>query len=208
MSIKCADLITKYPNEWQAATVHPFLDQCADGSIKPQQFNTWLLQDYHFVTDFTRLLSNALTVAPVAHFDVLLSGLQALQDELNWFREKAAERELSLDVERQETCQTYCAWMQGWRAQPYAVQATAIWAIELAYNQGWQRPGPMKAPYTEFADRWGNPLFTEYVKLLEQQADEALTAASPETQAEAEAAFKQVALQEKAFWQMAFAGEA
>ena len=205
MSVKCAELIHKYPKEWEEAAVHPFLDQCADGSIQAQQFNTWLLQDYHFVTDFTRLLAKTLAAAPVAHFDVLLSGLHALQDELNWFREKAAERDLSLDVERQETCKTYCAWMQQWGEQAYAVQATAVWAIELAYNQGWQRPGPMKAPYAEFADRWGNPLFTEYVKLLEQQADEALAAASPEVQAEAEAAFKEVALQEKAFWQMAFA---
>jgi thiaminase/transcriptional activator TenA len=29
-------------------------------------------------------------------------------------------------------------------------------------------------PYTEFAERWGNPGFTDYVKLLEQQADKVL----------------------------------
>lgn len=206
MAIICASLIEKYPKEWKEATTHPFLDQCADGSIQPREFNTWLLQDYHFVTDFTRLLAKTLAIAPVAHFDVLLSGLQALQDELSWFREKAAERHLSLDVDRQATCKTYCAWMMQCSEQSYAVQATALWAIELAYNQGWQQPGPMKAPYTEFADRWGNPLFTEYVKRLEQQADEALTGAAPDVQAKAEAAFKHVALHEKAFWQMAFTG--
>ncbi len=204
MSITCADLTKKYPHEWEQATVHPFLDQCADGSIQPQQFQTWLVQDYHFVTDFTRLLAKTLATAPVAHFDVLLSGLHALQDELNWFRVKAAERGLTLDVERQEACTRYCTWMQQWSEQAYAVQATAVWAIELAYNQGWQRPGPMKVPYAEFAERWGNTLFTEYVKQLEQQADEALAAASPDIQADAEAAFKEVALQEKSFWQMAF----
>lgn len=67
MSITCAALIEKYPHEWKNATEHPFLDQCADGTIQPQQFNTWLLQDYHFVTDFTRLVANTLAIAPVAH---------------------------------------------------------------------------------------------------------------------------------------------
>jgi thiaminase/transcriptional activator TenA len=84
------------------------------------------------------------------------------------------------------------------------VQATGLWAVELAYNQGWQLPGPMPEPYTEFADRWGNPGFTDYVKLLEQQADEMLSNASPEVQKEAEQTVMTVAQFEKAFWQMAF----
>ncbi len=50
----------------------------------------------------------------------------------------------------------------------YPVQATAFWAIELAYNQGWQLPGAMVPPYDEFANRWGNAGFTVYVKQLEQ----------------------------------------
>ncbi len=205
MSMKCEELTIKYSTEWEEATRHPFLDQCAMGTIQPLQFNTWLLQDYHFVTAFTRLLARILTKAPVAHFDVLLSGLHALQDELNWFREKAVERKLSLDVERQQVCKDYCSWMGQWGEQHYAIQSTVIWAIELAYNQGWQLPGTMKAPYDEFAERWGNPLFTEYVKQLEQQANEALASAPASVQADAEAAFKEVTLQEKAFWQMAFA---
>jgi len=36
--------------------------------------------------------------------------------------------------------------------------------LSLLYNQGWHRVMPL--PYTEFADRWGNAGFTEYVKLF------------------------------------------
>lgn len=204
MALTCAQLLKAHPNLWRGATVHPFLSQCQDGSILTTQFNTWLVQDYWFVTDFTRFVGRVLAAAPVSHFDGLLSGLSALQDELNWFRDKAAERSLDLDAPRQNTCLIYCDFMGNLVNQPYPVQAIAVWAIEYAYNQGWQLPGAMTAPYDEFADRWGNTGFTEYVQLLAAQADEVLAIADPATQRQAEATFERVALLEKAFWQMAY----
>ncbi|MDB9524726.1 TenA family transcriptional regulator [Oscillatoria sp. CS-180] len=204
MPLTCESLLSAHPDIWHAATVHPFLTQCQEGTIRPAQFNTWLVQDYRFVTEFTRFLGRTLAAAPDQDLDILLSGLNALQDELNWFRDKAAERSLNLDTPRQPTCQTYCEFMGSLVNVPYAVQATALWGIEYAYNQGWQLPGKMPAPYDEFADRWGNPGFTDYVKLLAQQADAALETVPQPVQAAAEAAFLRVAVLEKDFWQMAY----
>lgn len=64
------------------------------------------MQDYWFVLEFTRLANWTLAIAPTEHLDVLLSGLSALKDELNWFQDKAMERQLDLNVPRQVTCQT------------------------------------------------------------------------------------------------------
>ncbi len=207
MSLTCAQLLQKYPQLWQEATVHPFLQQCKTGEIRPSQFNTWLVQDYLFVVDFTRLAARLLAASPVEHFDTLLAGLGAIKAELNWFREKAEERSLTLNTAKQPTCETYCQFMAELAEQPYAVQATAFWAIEYAYNQGWQLPGAMTPPYDEFADRWGNPGFTVYVQLLAQQADDALQVAPEAVQQQAEQAFQTVAQLEKEFWQMAFNAE-
>ena len=204
MTLTCQQLLTSYRNEWQAATVHPFLSQCKEGTIRASQFNTWLVQDYLFVTEFTRFVGRALAAAPVAHFDNLLSGLTALQNELNWFRTKATERSLDLATVRQLTCQRYCHFMGSLVNTSYPVQAVALWAIEYSYNQGWQLPGTMPAPYGEFADRWGNSGFTEYVQLLADQADKALATASSVVQHQAETVFLQVAALEKDFWQMAY----
>ncbi|MEO0648874.1 MAG: TenA family transcriptional regulator, partial [Cyanobacteria bacterium J06650_10] len=85
-----------------------------------------------------------------------------------------------------------------------AVQATAFWAIERSYNQGWKQHSPMSEPYAEFADRWGNDSFSDYVTVLEQQADSALATASEAEKERAKTAFLQVAQLEKDFWQMAF----
>ncbi len=208
MSLTCQQLLTQYPNEWQTATVHPFLAECQQGTIQPHQFNTWLVQDYHFVIEFTRLAASLIQTAPAEHLDTLLSGIIALKDELNWFRGKATERQLNLDQPLQPTCKIYRQFMADLAQQPYPVKAVGFWAIELAYNQGWQGHSPMPKPYTEFADRWGNVAFTTYVELLARQADGALQGTDETIQAEAKAVFLRVASLEKDFWQMAYAGGA
>lgn len=204
MALTCQQLLETHQLLWQTAIVHPFLTQCRTGEILPRQFNTWLVQDYLFVVEFTRMAAHLLATAPVHHFDTLLSGLTALKNELEWFRDKAEERQLDLKTTKQPTCIAYCDYMASLATSPYAVQATAFWAIELAYNQGWQQPGRMVPPYDEFADRWGNAGFSEYVKLLENQANEALQSADEQIQQQAEAAFLQIAKLEKDFWQMAY----
>ncbi|WP_292703902.1 hypothetical protein [Nostoc sp. NMS2] len=115
---------------------------------------------------FTNSPDFQIASAPPQHFDVILGGLAALKDELNWFKEKATQRQLNLNIKKQPTCREYCEYMHSLADKPYPVQATAFWAIELAYNQGWQLPGNMPAPDNEFAQRWGNIDFTKYVKLL------------------------------------------
>jgi len=204
MSLTCQQLLQKHNHVWHKATIHPFLEQCKLGTIKPEQFNTWLVQDYLFVLEFTRLIGRVLAAAPTAHFDTLLSGASAIKDELAWFREKATARSLNLNTQKQPACNQYCHFMQTLWDMPYPVQATAFWAIELAYNQGWQLPGQMSGSYNEFAQRWGNPGFTEYVTLLEKQANQVLPEASESIQQQAESAFLQVAQLEAEFWQMAF----
>jgi formylaminopyrimidine deformylase / aminopyrimidine aminohydrolase len=207
MLLTCQQLLQTHQQAWNDATVHPFLTQCQTGEIQAQQFNTWLVQDYWFVVDFTRLTGRVLAAAPVQHFEVLLAAFGTLKEELSWFKTKSADRQLTLDIPLHPTCIEYCDYMAGLAAEPYAVQAVAYWAIECAYNQGWQRPGAMPAPYAEFADRWGNAGFTAYVKQLEQQADEALRSAPEEVQQQAERAFLEIAQLEKDFWQMAFSAD-
>ncbi|MGF1570101.1 MAG: TenA family transcriptional regulator [Nodosilinea sp.] len=203
-SLSCQTLLHTHNRAWQRATVHPFLTGCKEDTIHPAQFNTWLGQDYLFVQNFTRMVGRVLGVAPDNHLDALLGGLVALKDELLWFQVKAAERGLDLARPLQPICRQYCEFLASLAVAPYPVQATALWAIEYAYNQGWQLPGPMAPAYGEFADRWGNAEFTQYVNILAAQADEALANASPATQASAEAIFLRVAELEADFWQMAF----
>ncbi len=202
--MKTHEWLTQHEAIWNQAVIHPFLDHCRDGEIEPDAFHRWLVQDRLFVIELTRMAGRVLASAPETHMDVLLGGLTALKDELSWFREKAEERQLQLDVPMLPTCRVYCDLMHELAARPYPVQAAAFWAIERAYNEAWQRPGPMKAPYDEFADRWGNESFSDYVRQLAAQADVALAEASAALVKEAEQAFLKVAALEKDFWGMAW----
>lgn len=69
------------PQAWNEATVHPFFKQCKLGTIKPEQFNTWLVQDYLFVVEFTRLAARMLAVAPPEHFDILIGRFTVLKND-------------------------------------------------------------------------------------------------------------------------------
>lgn len=202
--IQTQQLLSAHPQAWHEATVHPFLQDCQQGTIQPDQFNTWLVQDYLFVVECTRMAARLLSHAPIAHFDVLLGGLGALKAELLWFQANAAQRQLDLQTPPQPTCATYCQFMEDLGAQPYALQAVGFWAIEAAYNQAWKSHSPMPAPYTDFGDRWGNPGFSAYVAELARQADEALAIAPPDLQSQAEVVFLDVTRLEKNFWQMAY----
>ena len=206
MTLTCQKLLDTYPDQWQNATVHPFLQQCQEGTILAAQFNTWLVQDYQFVLECTRMAARLLSAAPTSHFDVVLGGLGAIKTEILWFEANAARFHLDLAVERQPSCQEYCEFMASLGTQPYALQAVAFWAIEAAYNQAWRGHSPMPQPYTEFGDRWGNNDFTTYVINLAQQADEALAIANPDLERQAESIFLEVARLEREFWQMAYAG--
>jgi thiaminase/transcriptional activator TenA len=54
------------------------------------------LQDYLYVRGFVTFAGGVLASAPDKHIEVLLGGIGALTDEINWFRTKAQERGIEL----------------------------------------------------------------------------------------------------------------
>ena len=91
----------------------------------------------------------------------------------------AAQRGLDLMAPRSEAVKEYKRLLESYWDVPYPVHAAQLWAVEMAYNMGWRLPGPMRAPYNEFAERWGSDSFCKYVGALESQADKALESATP-----------------------------
>jgi len=83
--LSCADCYLQHEQAWDLALHHVFLNDCKHDNIRKSQFDTWLVQDFLFVREFTRLAANLLSVAPYSDFDVLLGGLVALKSELTWF---------------------------------------------------------------------------------------------------------------------------
>lgn len=106
--MSCAECFRQHEHTWDLALKHRFLFDCQHATIRRSQFDTWLVQDYLFVREFTRLAAVLLSKAPYSDFDVILGGIVALKSELTWFQEQAVKRNLSLDAKQQEANVQFC----------------------------------------------------------------------------------------------------
>lgn len=55
-----------------------------------------MLQDYFYVRGFTPFAGAVLACAPDKHLEVLVSGIAALTDEINWFKSTAEKKGIDL----------------------------------------------------------------------------------------------------------------
>ncbi len=192
-------LIESEAELWRAATHHPFLDGVRDGTLPPEEFACWLVQDYQFGAALTRVEARYLAGAPREDLALLAAGVQAMILELDWFEQKAAERELHLGAPLHATARAYIGYLYALCDQPYSVQLTALWALERAYLDAWRGARPGAEAFREFVERWTNDAFATYVAALEAATSRVL---GHNADAEREA-FRQVARYERAFWEMA-----
>jgi thiaminase len=191
-----SELTRRHPVAWRAAVDHPFLRGVRDGSLPPGAFDAWLRQDHIFVADLLGFQARLLAGAPRAARAVLAGGLVALEAELTWFEEHARRRGLPPAGTRHPTTEEYRRELERLLEEPFAVAMTGLWALELAYLEGWRGAAPGAPEYREFVEHWTVPEFAAYVAGLEAHA-----ADSPA----AEAAWLRIVDLERRFWDMALA---
>jgi thiaminase/transcriptional activator TenA len=196
------ELIADDAELWHAATHHPFLDGVRGGSLDPAAFSRWLVQDYHFALALTGAEGRYLANAPREDLGILAQGIQAMVAELAWFERKAAERGLDLAASLHPTVRAYADYLLATTYEPYAVQLTALWALERAYLEAWRTALPGASAYREYVEHWTNETYAAWVDSLEAAANRVLVrAGKPERDA-----FRWVARYERDFWQMAYTG--
>ena len=192
-------LIESEAELWRAATHHPFLDGVRDGTLSPEVFARWLVQDYQFGVALTRVEARYLAGAPREDLALLAAGVQAMVAELDWFEQKAAERKLHLGAPLHPTARAYIDYLYALCDRPYSVQLTALWALERAYLDAWRGARPGAEAFRAFVEHWTNDAFASHVAALEAATSRVL---GQNADAERDA-FRQVARHERAFWGMA-----
>lgn len=184
---------------WRDATRSPFLDAAAAGTLPEEAFRRWLAQDYLFARGLTAFQAIALAKAPRDAHRVLIQGLVALDNELEWFETHAGRRGISLAGPPHPVCRAYLDFlMRNAYTQPWPVLAAILFGVEASYLAAWSALAPA-GPYAEFIERWSNPSFVAYVSRLAE-----LAARYPHS--DAQQAFDQVLVYERDFWQMAWEG--
>ncbi len=201
------DLIDRHREAWQSATKHPFLDGAREGSLSQNAFETWLVQDYLFVTDGLAFQSHIVARAPRRDQGLLINGLAALEAELGWFEDQAGRWDLKLDAPRHSTTEAYRDFLNSLEHDPYPAKITALWALERVYLESWINATPGHLNYREFVEHWTTPEFAGYVAGLEEAADDTLEAADKSERERAEAVFVEIIRLEREFWEMALGEE-
>lgn len=204
IGMRCESILRDHHAEWDPALHHAFLKLSREGTVPVSAFNRWLEQDFQFVKAFRDFAEYVLSCAPAVDQEVLRGGVEALDDELSWFKDKIFERALDAAAAQLSVTSAYCDFMRGLRGRPYPVLAAAFFAIEYVYNQAWAGVMGGDSRYQEFAERWGSADFSTYVEQLRSHADRALQATSTDVQREAEEVVgRNIPRLEVRFWQMA-----
>ncbi len=194
-----ADLPARHADAWGRATRSPFLDAVRDGTLPAAAFDTWLVQDAHFLGDLLRFQARLLARAPRPAQGVLAGGCVALVEELDWFGRVAAERGLDLTAPQLPATVAYGDLLYRLDAADVGTALTALWAVERAYLDAWSGARPGAGDYGPFVAHWTAPGFAGYVAALEAAADDnAVDDAAPAD----EAVFLEVAAAEADFWAM------
>jgi len=202
--VPVAELPSRLPDAWSAATRHPFLTGVRDGSVTAAAFDTWLAQDAHFVADLVWFQARLLARTPRPAQAVLAGGAVALVDELAWFEMQAASRGLPPDPPQLPATEAYAALLARLDAAEPASALTGLWVIERVYLEAWTAALPGAPAYRDFVAHWTTPQFVAYVAGLERAAD--VLGAAGEPSAEAVGLAGDVLTAERAFWDMATEG--
>ncbi|SEP13519.1 TenA family transcriptional regulator [Trujillonella endophytica] len=166
-----ADLRRDHPGPWERATRHPFLLGVRDGTLAPGAFDTWLVQDAHYVADLLTFQARLLARAPRAAQAVLAAGAVALVEELDWFAELAGRRGLDLTAPRLPATTAYGELLRRLDGADVPAALTALWAVERVYLDAWTAAAPGAREYAEYVAHWTTPGFAAYVDGLAAAAD-------------------------------------
>jgi len=192
-------LIRHAGQHWHEATTAKFLDSVRDGTLPREALERWLVQDYHFADALTSFQSITLARTPRKLRGPLLSGLNALDAEMDWFESLARERRLDLGVSLHPVCRAYADFLlRVAYTEPYPVLLTTLFGVEASYLTAWSKLRP-QGPHAELIERWSNDRFGAYVKSLLE-----LTEAHPHESNQA--FFNEVLAHERGFWTMSWGG--
>ena len=191
------DLPSHHSGAWRLATSHPFLAAVRDGTVPEAAFDTWLVQDRHFVADLLRFQARLLARAPRSAQAVLAGGAVALVEELDWFEDLGQRRGIDLDVPRLPATAGYAALLDRLDTRDVGTGLTALWVVERVYLDAWTFAAPGAPAYREFVAHWTTPGFAAYVEGLQHAADAVPPSADVDT------VVAEVLAAERSFWDMA-----
>ena len=184
---------------WMHATRAKFLSAIGDGTLPEDAFRRWLAQDYLFARGLTTFQAIATAKAPREPQRLLIAGLSASDEEMDWFESSATERGVELRVDPHPVCRRYVDFLiASAYSQPFEVLLAILYGVEASYLVAWSSL-QATGPYADVVQRWSSVPFVKYVQGLR-----AFCAQFPH--AEQQEHFNDVLRHERDFWRMTWEG--
>jgi thiaminase/transcriptional activator TenA len=196
---------------WSGAVDHPFVRELCTGTLAPDRFGRYLIQDYAYVADLLDALGYLIAKAPSSgakrQYAAFL--LTVLEGEDRFFRETFEQLGIPETVWRRPKLapttvgigRTLLAAASG---GSYAEALAAFLAGEWVYRDWAVRAGaelPAYPPYREWIRLHSNPDFIAFVEWLRTELDG--LDLSPVDDTRALAAFVHMVEWERLFWEVA-----
>ena len=203
---------------WDAQHEHPFIRGIGDGSLAPERFRHWVLQDYRFLIEYARMLATASARAPDLASMTRLAELAhgTLATEMSLHRAYArgfgvTEEELERE-EMSPACRAYTDFLVRTAAVggfPELVGALlpCMWGFAEIGQRLAAGPRPSDARYADWIDAYSAAAFADLADWCRALLDR-VTEALPERElARVEEAFVTSSRYEYLFWEGAWRRE-
>ena len=200
---------------WEANYAHPFVQGIGDGTLSEGRFRFYLVQDYVYLIDFSRLFAVAAakmaTLTPMERFAKLLD--ETLHFEMELHRGICAEFGISrAELEQTRPAPTCLAYGSYLLRVAYEGEATALLAALLPCSWGYGEIGqrlsarglPPVPHYAKWIQTYASAEYHELVEWLRTLFDEALGDIYGRRRAHLQDIFDMSSRWEYLFWEMAW----
>ncbi|NHC44681.1 TenA family protein [Motilibacter aurantiacus] len=197
---------------------HPFLRGLADGTLDPEVFDRYLLDDSAYLGEYARALASCASRLPGGPgvTQLAAAAIGAADAERLLHAQMLGERGIGPDDLAAHvptpTCTAYVSWLLRAAAlEPVEVGVAAVlpcFRVYLDVGLACERLVPADGRYRTWVQAYAADAFAEAVTQAERLADDLADAASPGVRAAMGAAYLRSARYEYLFWDAAWRGDA
>ncbi len=203
---------------WDAQIEHPFVRGIADGSLDPDVFRRWVLQDYLYLRELARVFAWAVAKADrlesMGWYAQVLN--LTLNTEMELHRQYAARFGLTTaDLEREEMWPTTRAYTDflvrtaadGDMADLVAALLPCAWGYVYIAQRIAESEPPQDARYAEWIAQYASPEFAEAAEWLKAEMNRLAEGTTAGRRTRLVELFVLSSRYEWQFWEMCWRGE-
>lgn len=197
----------------QSILAHPFLAELADGTLKPEAFRHYIVQDSLYLAEYARVLAIAAARAPTAagrlEFSDGAKVAVQVEEVLHqaFFSQFGVTHDIAHAAEATPECLGYTSYLASLAAtRSYEELIAGIlpcfwvyWEVGCAIKPRASSPNP----YGAWIDTYADPSFGAATDRVRALVDEAAANGTPATRAAMKTAFRNATRYEWMFWDSA-----